>query len=97
MGSNTKQKKNLRITIRFAKSEFNLLEAKVCEAGYKGIGAFVRDAVLSNGLKPKVTTRSIEVACELVELASLIKDEQPDHVLLKKVAKIALVNSGGVS
>ncbi|MFG0862794.1 plasmid mobilization protein [Pseudomonas sp. CJQ_13] len=97
MDSNTKKNKNLRVTIRFAKSELKLLEAKVCEAGYKGLGAFVRDAVLSDELKPKVTTRSIEVAFELVELASLIKDGQSGSVLLKKVAQVALINSGGAN
>lgn len=90
-----KQNKDTRITIRLSKSEMASLESKISEAGYKAAGAFIRDFVANNKVKPKVGSDVVQIARELLSLTSMIKAEMPDCELLEKVKHIARINMGG--
>ena len=67
-----KQNKDTRITIRLSKSEMASLESKMSEAGYKAAGAFIRDFVVNNSVKPKIGSDVVQIARELMNLASMI-------------------------
>ena len=84
-----KQNKETRITFRLNKSELDTLNSKMNEAGYKSAGAFIH-------VKPKVTQDVVQIARELMNLASLINADRPGSELLEKVKYIAQVNLGGV-
>lgn len=91
-----KQNKETRITFRLNKSELDTLNSKMTEAGYKSAGAFIRDYVANGQVKPKVTQDVVQIACELMNLASMINTDRPGSELLEKVKYIAQVNLGGV-
>ncbi|MDI3356245.1 hypothetical protein MO767_18090 [Pseudomonas sp. UYIF39] len=91
-----KQNKDTRITIRLSKSEMESLESKMSEAGYKAAGAFIRDFVANNSVKPKVVSDVVHIARELMSLASMINAEKPGSQLLEKVKHIARINVGGL-
>lgn len=91
-----KQNKETRITFRLNKSELDILNAKVSEAGYKSAGAFIRDFVANGQVKPKVGQDVVQIARELMNLASMINADRPGCELLEKVKFIAQVNLGGV-
>ncbi|WP_138738314.1 plasmid mobilization protein [Pseudomonas sp. FSL W7-0098] len=92
-----KQKKDARITIRFSKSELESLYSKMVDAGYKSAGAFIRDFVVNNNTKPKVSADVVQIARELMNLASMINDERTNIELIEKVKHIANINVGGVA
>ncbi|GLH32725.1 hypothetical protein BR1R5_21120 [Pseudomonas sp. BR1R-5] len=96
MKSQVKQNKDSRITIRLTKSELQILEAKMTEAGYKSASAFIRDFVASGQVKPKVSQDVVQIARELMNLASMINADRPGSQLLEKVKYIAQVNLEGV-
>lgn len=91
-----KQNKESRITLRLNQAELDTLNAKVAEAGYKSAGAFIRDYVANGHVKPKVTQDVIQIARELMNLASMINAGRPGSELLEKVKYIARANLGGV-
>jgi len=91
-----KQNKESRITLRLNQAELDTLNAKVSEAGYKSAGAFIRDYVANGQVKPKVTQDVIQIARELMNLASMINASRPGSELLEKVKYIAQANLGGV-
>jgi hypothetical protein len=91
-----KQKKDARITIRLSESDMEMLESKMADAGYKVAGAFIRDFVANNNTKPKVSHDAVQIARELMSLASMINAEKPGSELLDKVEQIAKINVGGV-
>lgn len=91
-----RQNKETRITFRLNKSELDILNAKVSEAGYKSAGAFIRDFVANGQVKPKVGQDVVQIARELMNLASMINADRPGCELLEKVKFIAQVNLGGV-
>ena len=91
-----KQSKESRITFRLNKSELEMLEAKITEAGYKSAGAFIRDFVANGQVKPKVGQDVVQIARELMSLASMINADRPGSELLEKVKYIAQVNLRGV-
>ena len=90
-----KQNKVSRITIRLTRSELETLEAKMSQAGYKAAGAFIRDFVIKNNVKPKLSGDVVQIARELMNLASMINADYPSATLLVKVKKIAQINAGG--
>lgn len=92
-----KQKKDVRITIRLSQSDMELLEGKMSEAGYKVAGAFIRDFVANGVVKPKVGVEVVQIARELMNLASLINAERPNSEVLEKVKYIARINMGGAA
>jgi hypothetical protein len=91
-----KQNKESRITLRLNQAELDTLNAKVAEAGYKSTGAFIRDYVANGQVKPKVTQDVVQIARELMSLASMINAGRPGSELLEKVKYVAQVNLGGV-
>ncbi|UUT24047.1 hypothetical protein [Pseudomonas sp. T8] len=91
-----KQNKDTRITIRLSKSEMESLESKMSEAGYKAAGAFIRDFVANNSVKPKVASDVVQIARELMSLAAMVNAERPGCELLAKVKHIAKINVGGL-
>lgn len=91
-----KQNKESRITLRLNQAELDTLNAKVAEAGYKSSGTFIRDYVANGQVKPKVTQDVVQIARELMNLASMINAGLPGSELLEKVKYIAQVNLGGV-
>ncbi|MEE4621636.1 hypothetical protein V2J84_22375 [Pseudomonas alliivorans] len=92
-----RQNKETRITFRLNKSELDTLNSKMTEAGYKSAGAFIRDYVANGQVKPKVTQDVVQIARELMNLASMINADRPGSELLEKVKYIAQVNLGGVA
>jgi len=92
-----RQNKESRITFRLNESELATLNAKVAEAGYKSAGAFIRDFVATGQVKPKVGQDVVQIARELMSLASMINADRPGSELLEKVKHIAQVNLGGVA
>ena len=92
-----KLKKEARINFRLNESELDALNAKVAEAGYKSAGAFIRDYVANGQVKPKVTQDVVQIARELMNLASMINADRPGCELLEKVKHIAQINLGGVA
>lgn len=92
-----KLKKEARINFRLNESELEALNAKVAEAGYKSAGAFIRDYVANGQVKPKVTQDVVQIARELMNLASMINADRPGCELLEKVKHIAQINLGGVA
>ena len=92
-----KLKKEARINFRLNESELEALNAKVAEAGYKSAGAFIRDYVANGQVKPKVTQDVVQIARELISLASMINADRPGCELLEKVKHIAQINLGGVA
>ncbi|PAA06079.1 plasmid mobilization protein [Pseudomonas fragi] len=91
-----KQKKDARITIRFSRPEMDILCSKITEAGYKSAGAFIRDYVANGKMKPKVGVEVVQIARELMHLASMINAEQSNSELLEQVKHIARINVGVV-
>ncbi|WP_217191295.1 ribbon-helix-helix domain-containing protein [Pseudomonas shirazica] len=96
MKNQVKQNKDLRVTIRLTRSELQILEAKMTEAGYKSASAFIRDFVANGQVKPKVTQDVVQIARELMNLASMINSDRPGSELREKVKYIAQVNLEGV-
>lgn len=91
-----KQNKESRITLRLNKAELDTLNAKIAEAGYKSAGAFIRDFVANGQVKPKVTQDVVQIALELMNLASMINADRPGSELLEKVKYIAQINLGEI-
>ena len=91
-----KQKKDARITIRFSRPEMDILYSKITEAGYKSAGAFIRDYVANGKMKPKIGVEVVQIARELMHLASMINAEQSNIELLEQVKHIARINVGVV-
>ncbi|WP_421547436.1 plasmid mobilization protein [Pseudomonas sp. QD4] len=91
-----RQNKESRITLRLNKTELDAMNAKVVEAGYKSAGAFIRDFVANGQVKSKVGQDVVQIARELMNLASMINANRPGSELLEKVKYIAQVNLGGV-
>lgn len=91
-----RKNKESRITIRLNENELETLNTKIAEAGYKSAGAFIRDYVANGQVKPKVTQDVVQIARELMNLASMINADRPGSELLEKVKYIAQVNLGGV-
>ncbi|MNJ08401.1 hypothetical protein D3C77_25110 [compost metagenome] len=96
MKSIQKENKDLRITVRFNKTQLDKLNTKVAEAGYKSPGPFLRDLAVNGQVKSKVTQDVVQIARELMNLASMINADRPGCELLEKVKFIAQVNLGGV-
>jgi len=96
MKNEVNQNKDSRITIRLTKLELETLEAKMSQSGYKAAGAFIRDFVVNNSVKPKISGDVVQIARELMNLASMINADRPGSELLEKVKYIAQVNLGGV-
>lgn len=96
MKNTDRQNKETRITFRLNKSELDTLNSKMTEAGYKSAGAFIRDFVANGQVKPKVGQDVVQIARELMNLASMINADRPGCELLEKVKFIAQVNLGGV-
>ena len=96
MKSIQKENKDLRITVRFNKTQLDKLNTKVAEAGYKSPGPFLRDLAVNGQVKPKVTQDVVQIARELMNLASMSNADRPGCELLEKVKLIAQVNLGGV-
>lgn len=92
----TKERKEGTLIIRLSKPEREIIEAKVQEAGYKAAGAFVRDYIVNCTPKAKVGPDVVQIARELMSLASMINAEKPGSELLEKVKHIAKINVGGV-
>ena len=92
-----RQNKESRITLRLNKAELDTLNAKVAEAGYKSAESFIRDYVANGQVKPKVTQDVVQIARELMNLASMINADRPGSELLAKVKHITQVNLGGVA
>jgi hypothetical protein len=91
-----RQNKESRITLRLNKTELDTLNSKMAEAGYQSAGAFIRDYVANGQVKPKITQDVVQIARELINLASMINADRPGSELLEKVKYIAQVNLGGV-
>ncbi len=91
-----RQSKESRITFRLNKSEREMLDTKIAEAGYKSAGAFIRDFVATGQVKPKVTQDVVQIARELMNLASMINADRPGSELLEKVKYIAQINLGEI-
>jgi hypothetical protein len=91
-----KQIKETRITFRLNKFELDTLNSKMTEAGYKSAGAFIRDFIANGQVKPKVGHDVVQIARELMNLASMIHANRPGSELLEKVKYIAQVNFGSV-
>ncbi|MGV6393684.1 ribbon-helix-helix protein, CopG family [Pseudomonas caspiana] len=89
------EKKDSRITIRLGNSDMNILSHKIAEAGYKSAGAFIRDAVANVHTKPKLGPNIVTIARELIQLAAMVRNENPRSELLDKVRAIAKINNGG--
>ncbi|MDV5387622.1 plasmid mobilization protein [Pseudomonas juntendi] len=96
MKNEVKQNKESRVTIRLTKSELETLESKMSQAGYKAAGAFIRDFVVNNSVKTKVSQDVVQIARELMNLASMINADRPGSELLEKVKYIAQINLGEV-
>ena len=92
-----RQKRDSRINIRLSKLELDILESKMSEAGYKVAGAFIRDFVATGNPKPKISHDVVQIARELLSLASMVNTEKPGSELLDKVKHIAKINFGGVA
>ena len=92
-----KQKKDARITIRFSKSELESLDNTMVDAGYQAAGAFIRDFVANNNTKPKVNADVVQIARELMNLASMINAGRTNIELLEKVKYIAKINMGSAA
>jgi hypothetical protein len=93
----TKERKDGTLIIRLSKTEREVIEAKVQEAGYKSAGAFVRDYIANCTPKTKVSSDVVQIARELMSLASMINAEKPGSELLDKVKLIAKINAGGAA
>jgi hypothetical protein len=93
----TKERKEGTLIIRLSKSEREIIEAKVQVAGYKATGAFVRDYIVNCTPKTKVSSDVVQIARELMNLASMINAEKPGSELLDKVKLIAKINVGGAA
>ncbi|CRN04621.1 hypothetical protein ABFV43_11185 [Pseudomonas fulva] len=96
MEDQVKQNKESSITIRLSKSELEILETKMIQAGYQAAGAFIRDFVISSNVKQEISGDVVQIAGELMNLASMINAEYPGDALLEKVKHIARINVGGV-
>ncbi|MDO8407478.1 MAG: hypothetical protein Q7T27_28730 [Pseudomonas sp.] len=96
MKANEKKNKEFRITFRLNESELETLNTKIAEAGYRSAGAFIRDFVANGQVKLKVGQNVVQIARELMKLASMINADRPGCELLEKVKYIAEVNLGGV-
>lgn len=92
-----KERKEGTLIIRLSKSEREIIEAKVQEAGYKAAGAFVRDYIVNCQPKAKISPNVVQIARELMSLASMINAEKPSSELLEQVRLIARINDGGVA
>jgi hypothetical protein len=89
-------RKEIRITIRLSSADFAMLETRMADAGYQFAGAFIRDFVVNNSLKPKISANTVAVARELGRLAAMIRARAPASELLEEIRIIALVNMQGV-
>lgn len=89
-------KKEIRITIRLSAADVAKLESRMADAGYHSAGAFIRDFVARNKLKPKISASTVAVARELGTLATLIRTGAPVNDVLAAIRIVALVNAGGV-
>jgi len=96
MKATDKQNKEAMISFRLNRSELDTLNAKMAEAGYKSASAFIRDFVANGQVKSKVSQDVVQIAKELMNLASMINADRPGSELLEKVKYIAQVNLGGV-
>lgn len=95
--SNTEKQvtKSSSITFRLTAEEKALAESKVEQAGYKTISAFVRDYLIKEQPKTKVTItpETFEIMAALTQLSALVNKgtTRPEaNALISKISKIVM-------
>ncbi|MFJ4397305.1 plasmid mobilization protein [Pseudomonas sp. NPDC089396] len=90
-----KDRKDKRITVRLTHGELRALETKIAEAGYRTVGAFIRDFVANLKPQVKVSGDVVLIARELMALSILVNSSAGKSDLIKKIKEIDRINTGG--
>lgn len=93
-----KRTKDGAFIVRVSETDRATIDAKVEEAGYKSRSAFVRDYIAKAKLKPKasITNDVFSIQRELMNLASMINNNESKDKLIEQIKTISNYNIGGV-
>ncbi|MCD1608649.1 plasmid mobilization protein [Stutzerimonas kunmingensis] len=90
-----KEKRDGTFIVRVSAAEREVIDAKVDEAGYKSVSAYVRDYIAREKPKAKIEASARIVQIELNRLALMIQKQEPKEALLAQIRRICTATLGG--
>lgn len=96
MGENTKGerserlKKSKRVTFRLTVNELESLKTNLAKAGFKTLGAYIREHLKDTQPKAKlsISLTSVQIALELQKIANMINQEKNKTLLIEELYKL---------
>lgn len=83
-------KKNHRITFRLTAAELDTLKTKLEKAGFKTLGAYLRDLLSDHAGREKVVIpfAAMQVALELQKVANMINQGKDNSLVIEELHNI---------
>lgn len=97
MENQDREKRDGTFIVRVSTSERAAIDAKVDEAGYKSVSAYVRDYIAREKPKTKIEASARIVQIELNKLAMMIQKQEPKENLLAQIRRICTATLGGAA
>jgi len=90
-----RERKEGTFIVRVSAAEREVIDAKVNEAGYKSVSAYVRDYIAREKPKAKIEASARIVQIELNKLALMIQKGEAKEALLAQIRRICQATLGG--
>ncbi len=91
----TQERKTGTFIVRVSAAEREVIDAKVDEAGYRSVSAYVRDYIAREKPKAKIEASARLLQIELNRLALMIQKQEPKENLLAQIRRICQATIGG--
>ncbi len=95
MKTQDKEKRDGTFIVRVSAAEREVIDAKVDQAGYRSVSAYVRDYIAREKPKAKIEASARIVQIELNKLAIMIQKGAPKEALLAQIRRICQATLGG--
>lgn len=92
-----RERKEGTFIVRVSAAEREVIDAKVNEAGYKSVSAYVRDYIAREKPKAKIEASARIVQIELNKLALMIQKGAHKEALLAQIRRICTATMGGAA
>lgn len=88
------ERKDGTFIVRVSAAEREAIDAKVDQAGYKSVSAYVRDYIAREKPRAKIEASARTIQIELNKLGLMIKKEEPKENLLAQIRRICTATLG---
>lgn len=95
MKTQDKEKRDGTFIVRVSAAEREVIDAKVDQAGYRSVSAYVRDYIAREKPKAKIEASARLLQIELNKLALMIQKGAPKEALLAQIRRICTATLGG--